>query len=98
MALAGQAAKPAEPTSIEFGAGAWVDVDATGKAHVVEMDKLSRFKDDGKPGSIADIIRRGCGNGSNHGNFRPPPVMVLRCLAIHISVSRSKQQMMGIPE
>ena len=55
--LAGQAAKPAEPASIEFGAGAWVDVDATGKAHVVEMDKLSRFKDDGKPGSIADIIK-----------------------------------------
>jgi TonB family protein len=55
--LAGQAAKPVEPASIEFGAGAWVDVDATGKAHVVEMDKLRRFKDDGKPGSIADIIK-----------------------------------------
>ena len=54
--LAGQAAKPAEPTSIEFGAGAWVDVDATGKAHVVEMAKLG-FKDEDKPGSLANAIK-----------------------------------------
>jgi len=70
--LAGQAAKPAEPASIEFGAGAWVDVDATGKAHVVEMDKLSRFKDDGEPGSIADIIKARLRERIETWEFQPP--------------------------
>ena len=56
--LAGQAAKPAEPTSIEFGAGAWVDVDATGKAHVVEMDRLEGLGNGtgSGSGSLADVI------------------------------------------
>ena len=70
--LAGQAAKPAEPASIEFGAGAWVDVDATGKAHVVEMDKLTRFKDDGEPGSLADIIKSRLRERIETWEFTPP--------------------------
>ena len=70
--LAGQAAKPAEPTSIDFDAGAWVDVDATGKAHVVEMDKLRRFKDDGKLGSIADIIKARLRERIESWEFQPP--------------------------
>ena len=70
--LAVQAAKPAEPASIEFGAGAWVDVDATGKAHVVEMDKLTRFKDDGEPGSIADIIKSRLRERIETWEFTPP--------------------------
>ncbi len=70
--LAAQAAKPAEPASIEFGAGAWVDVDATGKAHVVEMDKLSRFKDDGESGSIADIIKARLRERIEAWEFQPP--------------------------
>ena len=40
MSWAAHAAKPAEPVQVDFGAGAWVDVDATGKAHVVEMDRF----------------------------------------------------------
>ena len=70
--LAGQAAKPAEPTSIDFDAGAWVDVDATGKAHVVEMDKLTGFKDDDKPGSIADIIKSRLRERIESWEFQPP--------------------------
>ena len=70
--MAGQTAKPAEPASIEFGAGAWVDVDATGKAHVVEMDRLSQFKDDGEPGSIADIIKARLRERIESWEFQPP--------------------------
>lgn len=70
--LAGQAAKPAEPTSVEFGAGAWVDVDATGKAHVVKMDKLGRFKDEDKPGSLADIIKSRLRERIETWEFTPP--------------------------
>jgi len=70
--LATQAAKPAEPTSIDFGAGAWVDVDATGKAHVVEIDQLSEFKDDGKPGSLADIIKQRLRERIEMWEFVPP--------------------------
>ena len=70
--LATQAAKPAEPTSVEFGAGAWVDVDATGKAHVVEMDKLTRFKDDDEPGSIADVIKARLRERIESWEFTPP--------------------------
>lgn len=55
--LMAQAAKLVQPTSVEFSAGAWVEVDATGKAHVVEMDRLRQFQDDGKPGSLADVIK-----------------------------------------
>ena len=70
--LTGQAAKPTEPTSIDFDAGAWVDVDATGKAHVVEMDTLREFKDDGKPGSIADIIKARLRERIDSWEFQPP--------------------------
>lgn len=70
--LAGQAAKSAEPTSVEFGAGAWVDVDATGKAHVVEMDQLSQFKDEDKPGSLADIIKSRLRERIETWEFTPP--------------------------
>ena len=70
--LAGQAAKPAEPTSIEFGAGAWVDVDATGKAHVVEMDKLTRFNDDGTSGTLADNIKTRLRERIETWEFTPP--------------------------
>ena len=70
--LATQAAKPAEPTSIEFGAGAWVDVDATGKAHVVEMDRLSQFKDEDKPESIADVIKARLRERIESWEFTPP--------------------------
>lgn len=70
--LAGQAAKPSEPASVEFSAGAWVDVDATGKAHVVEMDKLSRFKDDDKPGSLADIVKSRLRERIESWEFQPP--------------------------
>lgn len=57
LPLSGQAAKPVEPTSVDFHADAWIDVTSTGKAHVVEMDKLDRFKDDGEQGSLAEIIK-----------------------------------------
>ncbi|MFT3898321.1 MAG: hypothetical protein QM719_11625 [Thermomonas sp.] len=67
--LAGQAAQPA---SVDFGAGAWVDVDATGKAHVVEMDKLTGFNDDGKPGSIAEIIKARLRERIETWEFTPP--------------------------
>src|SRR5690242_7275116 len=70
--LAGQAAKPAEAASIEFGAGAWVDVEPTGKAHVVEMDRLSQFKDEDKPGSIADIIKARLRDRIESWEFTPP--------------------------
>lgn len=70
--MAGQAAKLAEPTSVEFGAGAWVDVDATGKAHVVEMDRLSEFKDEDKPGSLADIIKSRLRERIETWEFTPP--------------------------
>ena len=66
------AAEPAAPTSIEFGAGAWVDVDATGKAHVVEMDKLDRLKDENKPGSLADIIKARLRERIESWQFEPP--------------------------
>ena len=69
--LAGQAAKPAEPASIEFGAGAWVDVDATGKAHVVEMAKLG-FKDEDKPGSLANAIKTRMQERIETWEFTPP--------------------------
>ena len=72
VSSATNSAKPAAPTSVEFGAGAWVDVDATGKAHVVEMDRLSRFTDDGKPGAIADIIKARLRERIESWEFTPP--------------------------
>jgi hypothetical protein len=70
--LAGQAADPAEPTSIEFGAGAWVDVDATGKAHVVEMDAPPHFKDEGQPGSLGETINARLRERIETWEFMPP--------------------------
>jgi len=67
-----QAATPAEPLSVEFGAGAWVDVDATGKARVVEMDKLDRIQDEDKPGSISSIIKARLRERIESWQFEPP--------------------------
>ena len=47
-------------------------MDATGKAHVVEMDKLDRFKDDGEPGSIADVIKSRMRERIESWEFIPP--------------------------
>lgn len=70
--LAGQAAKPAAPTSVEFGAGAWVDVDATGKARVVEMDALPQFKGEGQPGSLVETIKARLRDRIETWEFTPP--------------------------
>lgn len=70
--LAAQTTDPTKPASVEFGAGAWVDVDATGKAHVVEMDKLRRFKDEDKPGSLADAIKERLRERIEAWEFTPP--------------------------
>lgn len=67
--LAGQAAKPAP---VEFGAGAWVDVDATGKAHVVEMDRLTGIKDDGDAGSSAATVKARLRERIESWEFQPP--------------------------
>ena len=69
--LAGQAAEPAAPTSVEFGAGAWVDVDATGKAHVLEMERVSEFKGNGRPGSIAELIKERLRERIESWEFQP---------------------------
>ena len=67
-----QSATPAEPLSVEFGAGAWVDVDATGKAHVVEVEPLLRFDDDGTPGTLADTIKTRLRERIETWEFTPP--------------------------
>jgi hypothetical protein len=69
---ASQGAKPAEPVSVQFRAGAWVDVDASGKGHVVEMDKLNGLKDDGTPGSLAEVIKARLRDRIESWEFDPP--------------------------
>jgi hypothetical protein len=69
---AAHAAKPAKPVSVQFRAGAWVDVDPSGKGHVVEMDKLDGFKDEGTPGSLADIIKKRLRDRIESWEFDPP--------------------------
>lgn len=44
-------------TSVDFSASAWVDVDASGQAHVIEMGKLTKLGDVTKLAPIADSIR-----------------------------------------
>jgi len=70
--LAGRAAESEEPASIEFSAGAWVDVDATGKAHVVEMDRSGRLEDDGKAASLVDVINARLRGRIESWQFDPP--------------------------
>lgn len=72
MPFATNAVEPATPSEVEFGAGAWVDVDATGKAHVVEMDRLDRFKDEGSPGSLVEIIEDRLRERIESWQFQPP--------------------------
>ena len=43
--------------ALDFTAGAWVDVDATGKAHVIEMGRVSRLEDVPQLGPVVDNIK-----------------------------------------
>lgn len=72
ISSAAHAAKPAQPVSVRFHASAWVDVDPSGKAHVVEMDKLDGLKDEGKSGSLADIIKTRLRERIETWEFEPP--------------------------
>jgi TonB family protein len=69
---ASQGAKPAEPVSVRFHASAWVDVDASGKAHVAEMEALNGLKDDGTPGSLAEVIKARLRDRIESWEFEPP--------------------------
>lgn len=92
MPCATHAAKPAEPVHVEFGAGAWVDVDATGKAHVVEMDKLNGLKDEGVPGSLTEIIKTRLRERIESWEFIPPTrnnIAVSGKTFLHVSLEAS---------
>jgi len=54
MPLLAVAAPP--PAPVQFTGSAWVDVDVAGKAHVVEMEKLTKLGDVPKLAPIADGI------------------------------------------
>ena len=45
------------PTTLDFAGSAWVDVDATGKAHVVEMEKVSKLGDVPKLAPVVERIK-----------------------------------------
>lgn len=66
------AAYAAKPVSAQFRAGAWVDVDPSGKGHVVEMDKLEGLKDEGAPGSLTDVIKTRLRERIESWEFSPP--------------------------
>jgi hypothetical protein len=55
LPLAGNAVMPVK--SVDFSAGAWVDVDPSGHAHVTEMDKVSGLEDVPKLVPIAEDIK-----------------------------------------
>lgn len=61
-----------QPASVQFGAGAWVDVDATGKAHVIAMDGQGRLGADGRPSPLADIIATRLRERIESWEFQPP--------------------------
>ena len=50
------AARAASPAPLEFFGSAWVDVDAAGTAHVVEMGKVERLGDGPAAAAVAERI------------------------------------------
>jgi hypothetical protein len=55
LPLAGGAVAPI--AALDFTAGAWVDVDATGKARVIEMGRVTRLEDVSQLGPVVDKIK-----------------------------------------
>ena len=70
--LVTRAAGPPTPASVQISTDAWVDVDPSGRAHVVEMGKFGGFKDEGTSGSLADTIRSRLRERIETWEFAPP--------------------------